>query len=71
MHVRVQMLVCVPVYINVYVRVYARMFFVCVHVGMCVCRQPCVMRFLDVCVCVRFVHVISRLIVCVCVCVFL
>ena len=42
MHVRVQGLVCVPVYINVCVCVYARMFFVCVHVCMCVCRQPCV-----------------------------
>ena len=61
MHVRVQMLVCMPVCINVCVCVYARMFFVCVHVCMCVCRQPCVMRVLDVCVCVRFVHVISRL----------
>ena len=55
MHVRVQMLVCMPVYINVCVCVYARMFFVCVHVCMCVCRQPCVMRVLDVCVCVRLV----------------
>ena len=43
---------------------------VCAHVCMCVCRQPCVMRFLHVCVCVRFVHVISRpsLYLCVFVC---
>ena len=31
---------------------------VCVHVCMCVWRQPCEIRFLHVCICVRFVHVL-------------
>ena len=35
---------------------------------MCVCRQPCEIRFLHVCICVRFVHVISRLYLFVFVC---
>ena len=72
MHVRVQMFVCMPVYINICVFVYARMFLcvlmcVCVYVGNRV-RSG----FFHVCICVRFVHVISRLSlslsVCVCVC---
>jgi len=73
MHVRVQSLLCMSICINVCVCVYAHVFLsvfmrVCVAC-MCVCRQQCVIRFLHVCVRVRFVHAISRLCVCVCVCV--